>query len=166
MANSIIQALLSLISPAEAEAKIVGSPQAMKLLREIIADTEGSEEYLPQIYNKIIKEAEKRPEEVEVLHLPGLNKIYGNAADFWPNNRIEYDPAFSKEDSANILSHELIHFLNNISKQKLDTQQQHSIIEKLLGTQVYKPAAELRGYIPPNMSTEDTAAIKSWLGEQ
>ena len=164
MAESVVSKLLSLISPKEAEAKIVGSPEAMGMLRSMYTDVSGKDDYLSQQYKRIIERANNIPQTVEVNPAPGLADIYSGAGSY-EGGKAFYDPQYKGEDAYNNIAHELLHFLSSATGKELTPQQQHDVIKILIGTSSYKPANELRGYTPPQGTSEQEAIIKSLFGE-
>src|SRR6266581_9012155 len=107
-----LDTLLNLISPNEANAKIVGDPKSMQLMREMY--NEPNNTYLRGMENSIVKAADKRPEQVSVNQAPGLTSAYGELGSY-ENGSVVYDPSQGKESVYTTMAHELFHFLNSKS---------------------------------------------------
>jgi hypothetical protein len=155
--------LADLLSPREAEAKIVGHPEAMAHLRRILSEAEGAGEELPRRYGEVIRRAEAVPQTVEIERWPGLSERYGHMAEYWPGQqRIGYDPQAVGANLDNPLIHELLHFLNSLLPEPYTESRQHQVIGTMLGTATYKPAEALRGY--RGLADPETQRIwQEWL---
>jgi len=166
-ASSVLQSLLSQLSPKDAEAKIVGSKEAMELVAKMYSDSKNKDDFLAQQYQNIVNIAHRRPEEVSIQSAPGLSDVYEAAGEFDPQqDRILYDSNLSQENTYNSIAHELLHFLSKVNKTEMSPQQEHDIIKHILGTSTYKTAHELDGYAPPIPTLEQDSIIKSLLKEK
>lgn len=160
----LLDKLMSSISPTSAEAKVLGDKKAVEVLKEIMANP--SQEYLPALHKSIVQQADALPQEVTVRGTPGLNRVYGNAAEYdRMQDVIRYDPSYSNADLGHTLPHELMHFMNQAKKLGIDETKQHDIMQLLLGASRYKPAAELEGYKQPIIPPNYQDLIKQWIGQ-
>lgn len=163
----ILQSISDLISPRSAEAKIVGDPESMQLMRDRIQANQQlpqQNEYLNNMYNTIISAAQNRPETVHINQAPGLGNVYDSAGEY-NNNQIFYDPKYSKEDNYHIITHELFHFLNDATGTKLSTDEQHNLLKSILGTDKYKPMSELIDTKQPVLTDEQKSILQRIIGK-
>ena len=151
--NAALSALARLLSPREADARVIGEPGTMALLRAVLDNP--SQEYLPQQYRRIIRKAEETPETVNVQPAPGLMQAERAAGAFSPGSgesEIVYDPSILQDDPrnvVNVLAHELTHFLAMQSPGRTPSgAEQHRLIGTFLGSPTYAPAQQLEGYTP------------------
>src|SRR5215468_11084185 len=144
------------MSPQAAEAKIVGDPRAMAVLDALRQSQEQG--YLPETYRQIVSRAQADPQtvhvEAEAPATPGGVAAYDYARP-GVGHVISYNPLLDPPEMPNVLTHELLHFLNQVSALPLSTETQHDIIKTILGTDVHTPARLLKGYEPP--ATADPA---------
>lgn len=163
----ILQSIADLISPRSAEAKIVGDPASMSLIRdryEAGKQLPQQNEYLSTMYNDIVAAAQNRPETVSVNSAPGLSHVYGAAGDY-ENSKVFYDPKYSTEDKYHTIAHELFHFLNEVTGENLSTKQQHELLKSILGTDIYKPTSELVQYKEPVLTDEQKNILQRIIGK-
>lgn len=166
---SILDYITSLISPKEAEAKITGEKEAIKIIKEILEQSEQKQDdYLYDMYKKIIHAAEKRPETVEIHQAPGLAQSSYSAVATHEAGKIHYDPSYTNKDLHNVIPHELMHFLNFLTDREPEgtpVATQHDFIKSLLGTDSYKPASELQGYEKPTLNIDQLKLYQRMMGE-
>ena len=161
--GNVVDTLLSLLSPRNAEAKIVGDKESMQLIRDMYQKHQDN--YLMSMYDKIVQAANNRPEEVAISQAPGLANIYGAAGDY-ANKQIHVDPSYQSEDKYGTIAHELVHFLNSVSDKPLSTDEQHSFIKTLLGSSTYVPFKDVQGYTPSPLTSEQSTTLESIIGTQ
>ena len=156
--------ILSLLSPREAEAKVLADKRALEILRGIMENP--SEEYLPKTHKRIVQEANRIPQEVNVREGLKLRDVTGGVGAFYgDDSTVLYDPELSNPDLTHTLPHELTHFLDAAKGLGTKPTKQHDIIELLLGAKRYKPAAELQGYQKPLIPPGYEEIIRQWLGQ-
>ena len=153
--SKLLDMIVGLVSPNSAEAKIVASPETMKILQDAMrADP---------TYKDVISYADKIPQVVNVREVPGLMKTFGayGQYDKGPRN-IYYDPAQDVQQSHETLSHELMHFLNAQSKSPVSTDAQHAIIQEMIGSAgMPRPAS---GLGPGQLTQDQQQIFNQWLG--
>jgi hypothetical protein len=172
VADSILDSLWSLITPKEAEAKIVGGDAEMTMLGEVMrSNAAGKGQYLPDQYRRVIAAAQAHPATVTLEAAPGM--MAGQSprtggvpitAGYLQDKRILYDPGLPKADLPNTIAHELTHFLNYNSPRPQGPAAQHALIKQMLGRDVYDPDTSLEGYQPGAVSPIDQAVWRRWLG--
>jgi hypothetical protein len=164
---SLLETLLSLASPKSAEAKVVGNPEAMRILKGMMKPGD-PEDYLAQRYRQVVRRADQSPSQAEVLpaqeHLEGLKA----AAAYYPDTRtVLYNPTYPTPDLRETLAHELVHFLAaEKNKGKARPQEEHRLIRQFLGTDTYDPEARfsLSGFTPgPEASLKDLETFEGWM---
>lgn len=158
--------LLGWLGPREAEAKIMGSPQAMQTIRGLMADNTAQRgAYLPDMYNRIYRAADAHPRTVYIRDIAGLrNSVAGAAAEYEPGREeIVYDAALSREQLGDVLPHELLHFLNAQSRRPQAVPVQHSLIERLLGRSVLTPAPPGLDFQPGYLTPQEHDIIRAWF---
>ncbi len=168
MANiSVADYLLSLLSPRSAEAKIITDPETTNILSNITKKAEvDRNDYLYGMYKAIIDAAERRPEVVDVIRTPNLERDTGNVGFFTENPyRIKYDASKLGSDPDNTLAHELTHFLSSATKLDATIPEQHELIKGLLGTDTYKSAKELKAMPRPIHTPLQRNYLKQLLGK-
>lgn len=164
---SLLETLLSLASPKSAEAKVVGSPEAMRILRGMMKPGD-PEDYLTQRYRQVVRRADQSPSQVEVLpaqeHLEGLKA----AAAYYPDTRtVLYNPTYPTPDLHENFAHELVHFLaTEANKGKARPEEEHRLIRQFLGTDTYAPEARFSqsGFTPGReTSLKDLETFEGWM---
>jgi len=142
----------------------------MAMLQQVVAEAERTkhQEYLSDMYGRIIRRAQQVPQQVLLAPDPGMAVTDARAGVFWPRLRqIDYDPTVGQANMPNVVSHELTHFLNSLLPRPYGEDVQHQAIKWLLGTDVYKPASELQGYVPTGSVDPTFARMgREWLGQQ
>lgn len=161
--------VLSWFSPKSAEAKIVGDPEAMQLIRDIYGQAQQGEaggEYLSKVYRQIIDAAEKHAQTVTVRPTPGLDRVYERAAEYDTGTKeIRYDPSLGTDNLRNVLPHELMHFLFPAQGFNQPVDAQHELIRSVLGTDTYKEAPILEGFQQQPLSKDQHYILQRLLGD-
>jgi hypothetical protein len=163
--GSILGALWNWVTPRAAEAEVMGTPTSQRMLGDLAAENQAHQgQYLYDMYQRILDRAKGHPATVGVMPWHGLISREGVSAAFQPQgSEIRYDPRHSTAELANVVPHELLHFLNaQTSNQPVETQ--HALMQKLLGTQVYQPPEALQGYQPGAFSPVEHSIINEWMG--
>jgi len=163
MAWDVTDWLSSLIGPREAEAKVVGDPQAVGIIDRMAKNP--SPEYLAQQYRRIAQRAQAAPTTVQVW--PNTGDLPSGVAGMYEpaTQQITYDPSLGALNLRGTLSHELLHFLNQQSAQPLpDEAQQHAVMETQLGGYGYAPYQERQGATPPvGTPLSHVETFENWL---
>lgn len=159
--------LVQWLGPREAEAGVHGTRAVHQLLaQQGQQNVQQQGQYLPDMYQRILQRAQAHPEALNIQERPGLMGRTGNVAGYdEEQQQILYDPSFDATALRNTLPHEALHFLN-AQTVRLPAAGQHALIEKLLGTNLYRPPAELEGYQPGAFSPVEHSIINEWLGGQ
>jgi hypothetical protein len=164
-----METLLSVISPKEAQAEIVGDRESMALVRAIYKAAEEKElkgDYLSKMYRKIISAADRHPETVSIRQAKGLSDVYNSVGDYNPGTKtIFLDQQYGVDDMSNVVPHELLHFLSSVTYGERPVDEQHSFIKSVLGTDVFKPASELEGYKEPTLTKEQSDMLMKMIGQ-
>lgn len=166
--TNIISMLASMLSPADAEAKITGTPEAMQLLQSLqTANAKAPKDaYLPQAYQLIYNKAEAVPETVSLRGVEGLMQMQpARAADYLSGKKeIRYDPSLSEKNLANPIHHELVHFLNSLLPEPYPADIQHRVIGEMLGTPGYAPVEQLQGFRARKVTPDTVDIWRQLLG--
>jgi hypothetical protein len=167
---SLLETLLSLASPKSAEAKVVGSPEAMRILKGMAKPGEPgeAEDYLRQRYRQIVRRAEESPSQVEVFPNRELLAGLGAAGAYYPDTRtIIYEPTYPTPDLHENFAHELTHFLATESnKGKARPEEEHRLIRQFLGTDAFDPERRFSqsGFTPGReTSLKDLETFEGWM---
>jgi hypothetical protein len=165
--GSLLKGMLRWVTPREAEAKVVGSREAMGVMGGMLAPGD-PEDYLAQRYRQIVRRADEAPAQVEVLpakeHLEGL----GAAAAYYPETRtVFYNPTYATPDLRENVAHELTHFLATEANQgRPRPEEEHRLIRQFLGTDTFDPARRFSqsGFTPgPDATLKDLETFEGWL---
>jgi hypothetical protein len=160
-----LEMLLSLLSPREASAEVVGDPYAINTLKDIKKDP--SQEYLPRQYRRIVNQAQEVPERVTVLPAQEMMQRMGAAAAYDPaDQHVFYNPEVltPAENAKNSLVHELVHHLAIYGRDpRPSNEEQHRLLETFLGASTYAPADELKGYVPSKGNLKDLEEFERLL---
>ena len=167
MDGSLLKSMLRWVTPAEAEAKVVGSPEAMRVLRGMLAPGD-PEDYLAQRYRQIVRSADQSPAQVEVLPAREPLANLGAAGAYYPDTRtVFYEPTYPTPDLRENLAHELTHFLATEANQgQARPAEEHRLIRQFLGTDTFDPARRVSqsGFTPgPDASLKDLETFEGWL---
>jgi hypothetical protein len=165
--GSLLKSMLRWVAPAEAEAKVVGSPEALAVLKGMLKSGD-PEDYLAQRYRQIVRRAEESPSQVEVFpareHLSNLKA----AGAYYPDTRtVLYNPTYPTPDLRENFAHELTHFLaTEANKGQARPEEEHRLIRQFLGTDTFDPARRFSqsGFTPgPDASLGDLETFEGWL---
>jgi predicted SprT family Zn-dependent metalloprotease len=166
--GSLLKSMLRWVTPREAEAKVVGDPAATQAVQGVMERE--PRDYLTQRYQQIVRRAEAEPQTVRLSANEALLSPLGLSAGYLPAERqVWYNPAVIGAGSnlENPLAHELTHFVvHQGAKQGRpwpSDEEQHRVIEQMLGTNLYAPAAELQGYVPKDATLQDLETFEGWL---
>ena len=166
MDGSLLKSMLRWVTPREAEATVVGAPEAMRVLKGMMAPGD-PEDYLAQRYRQIVQRAEASPSQVEVLpareHLANL----GAAGAYYPDTRtVFYEPTYPTPDLRENFAHELTHFLATEANQgQARPEEEHRLIRQFLGTDTFDPERRFSqsGFTPRDANLKDLETFEGWL---
>lgn len=164
--------LIEALGPSKAEAKISGTPEAMDLVRDLWSAAEVKRsQYLPDMYSRIYRAAEAKPEEVFISPRQDILKrgSLGEYQDY--PHRILYVPNPPKDVKygvENTIPHELVHFLNATSDRPQNVGVQHDLIYELIGGAFTNPGVTgaIPGAPPRAMTPMQRAILEKWFGQK
>jgi hypothetical protein len=163
MWDAVARYVASLVSPREAEATIVGAPDMLQLVEQVYGANAPQPGYIPQFYARTIRQAQRVPEEVELLGAPGMSSATYGDAGLYQAGKIYLDPQMARQDIGHPLVHELLHFLSDRRGQQVPLNVQHELIKSLLGSPGHLTAAQVRGYQPPPLTPEQMRLLQQWF---
>lgn len=162
--EAITAYLRALVTPRSAEAKVLpGDAATAEQLQALEALNQAHQgQYIYDMYARILRQAQARPESVTLSAQPGLFDARKAVGIYRPDDKqIVYEPRAELE---NAIPHELLHFLSDKTTPGMTEAAQHALIKKVLGADVYTPPALLRAYQPPPLSPEEQGILDQWLG--
>lgn len=140
MAETIVDSLLSWLSPRSAEAKVTPTDaQAAEYLRNI--ETQNAPDldaYRKLVYQTVLQKAQAEPAETRVGMTPQPESQYGQynrkTGEIGLSTRLPQWQAEGRVDPKTIATHELLHFLSQqYGYAPWDDARQHQMIDYVLG---------------------------------
>jgi hypothetical protein len=161
---TLLEMILQSLSPREASAKVEGDPYAQTTLQDIKDNP--SQDYLPRQYRRITEFAANSPETINISSNPILQKMGSSAAYDPKEQQIYYnkDITVPAKNLQNPLVHELVHHLATYGKEPIvPFDEQHRLMEMFLGTNLYEPYDNLKGYRPKEGNLRDLETFEGML---
>lgn len=167
MAESILDSLWALLQPRAAEAKITGGPDEMAMLAQLeAANQQQPGQYLPAMRQLIINRAKAHPKTVTLLGVPASERGPRGPGEYegW-SQEVTYNKDLPQADLANVVPHELLHFLSAESARPMGQAAEHALMSTVLGAPPYTSAAALEGYQPQRaLSPVEHEVLRAWFG--